>query len=307
MQWQLKAITQKFVSLLPYSREVNYLLHRYVTVGADLPEAFVLDKLHHASQHLKSQQQFGKVKLSEATVLEIGTGWYPVVPMALMLMGAKRIFTADIHPLYSANSINQSIHALLRLADQNKLEALLPGFHRDKLLRLQQALHAQSAASKMQILHLCPVCFIKPFQSLNKGPFDLIVSNNTLQFVEPTQIANLLDSLQRAMALRAVISLAIDYTDEFSHADSRIGPFHFLRFSKAQWRFWSNSLNAPNRLRHIDYRRIFTSKFVLMEEALIMEEPLILKKTILHPDFLHYKEDELLVKHAYLVGIKDKD
>jgi hypothetical protein len=305
MNWQLKAITQKLVSILPCSRRINYLLQRYVTVGMVLPEAFVIDRLEHAQKHLHSQKSWGKKTLADATILEIGTGWYPLVPMAFMLMGAQRIYTADIHPLYAAASINQSILALLRLAEQHQLQVLLPGFNPAKLLILKKALKTPTAAAKMKILQLNPLILKPSYENLPSKQFDLVVSNNTLQFVEPSKIGVLFASLQSAMAVGGVISVAIDYTDEFSHGDGRIGPFNFLRFSAAQWRFWTNALNRPNRLRHIDYRVLFTAQFELVIEEKDMETAVALEKRMLHSDFHQYSQAELLVKHAYLVALNN--
>lgn len=55
------------------------------------------------------------------STLEIGTGWYPVVPIALFLSGADRICTIDISPLMTHANILTTIDRYLQYADSLKL------------------------------------------------------------------------------------------------------------------------------------------------------------------------------------------
>ncbi len=87
-KWILKAIVQKTISFLPFKHQINFLFQKYVTKGVYLSDEYFEDRLIHAANHLK-----GSKKLSGNTVpdktLELGTGWYPVVPIVFYLCGSN--------------------------------------------------------------------------------------------------------------------------------------------------------------------------------------------------------------------------
>ena len=106
--WVLKAIIQKTISFLPFSNSINYLFQKYVTKGVYLTDSYFYDKLKHASEHIDSYKKHTGIEVAE-TSIEIGTGWYPVVPIALFLCGAQKIYSIDISSLTSRERIVTTI------------------------------------------------------------------------------------------------------------------------------------------------------------------------------------------------------
>jgi hypothetical protein len=94
-KWILKAIVQKTISFLPFGNRVNYFFQKYVTKGVRLSDEYFLDRLEHGRVHIKSYQQHSGNTIPKQT-LEIGTGWYPIVPICLFLVGAEKIYSVDI-------------------------------------------------------------------------------------------------------------------------------------------------------------------------------------------------------------------
>src|ERR1051325_10025252 len=97
-KWILKAIVQKTISFLPFKHRINFLFQKYVTKGVFLTEVYFEDRLTHAVNHLKGYQKLSDKKVP-AKALELGTGWYPVVPITLFLCGADEIHSIDIAEL----------------------------------------------------------------------------------------------------------------------------------------------------------------------------------------------------------------
>lgn len=95
--WILKAIVQKTISFLPYKHQINYFFQRYVTKGVLLNNSYFTDRLVHANKHLRFFEQYSHIA-TPSTTLELGTGWYPVVPISLFLNGSDTIYTVDISP-----------------------------------------------------------------------------------------------------------------------------------------------------------------------------------------------------------------
>jgi regulatory protein YycI of two-component signal transduction system YycFG len=99
-KWKQKAIVQKIISYLPWSHQINYIFQKYVTKGVYLSEEYFLDRLGHAREHIKGYQKYAG-KTIPNTTLEIGTGWYPIVPISFFLAGSDEIYSVDISFLTS--------------------------------------------------------------------------------------------------------------------------------------------------------------------------------------------------------------
>lgn len=109
-KWILKAIVQKSISFLPYSKNINYIFQKYVTKGVLLSDEYFYDRLGHASKHLKSYSKYSSSFPKKC--LEIGTGWYPIIPVSFFLAGAERIYSVDISFLTSKERIKTLLRNL---------------------------------------------------------------------------------------------------------------------------------------------------------------------------------------------------
>lgn len=89
-KWILKAVVQKVISFLPFSHKINFWFQKHITKGVNLSDEHFKDKLTHCSDHIYFYRQHSD--LQNKVVLEIGTGWYPVVPIGLFLCGPKKYF-----------------------------------------------------------------------------------------------------------------------------------------------------------------------------------------------------------------------
>ena len=132
--WIAKAIVQKIISFLPFKHNLNYLFQKYVTKGVFLTDALMEDKLLHCKNHLEQFANYNKS--GEAFVsLEIGTGWYPIVPIGFYLSGANEIFTIDVSDLLRVKAIKETILKFREWEESGRLQQYLPRI--DKL-RLQK-------------------------------------------------------------------------------------------------------------------------------------------------------------------------
>src|SRR5437763_4252220 len=94
--WKIKATVQGLIARLPYSRFWNEMFQTYVTRTLDLTTSCFEAKLGHCQQHLEALRQLRPNAADAFTALDVGTGWYPVVPIAFHLCGSKRVWTFDI-------------------------------------------------------------------------------------------------------------------------------------------------------------------------------------------------------------------
>lgn len=257
-KWILKAIVQKTISYLPWSQRINYFFQKYVTKGVQLSDAYFEDRLGHAKTHIEAWEQFSGGQPLRST-LELGAGWYPVVPIALYLYGAETIRTADITLLSDAGHVRTTIRKFLEYAECGRLTAWLDA-RPDRLEQLQALVAGEKPAgfeTLTKALHIEYLIQDARHLSLPDASVDLVHSNNTFEHIYPDILIDLLREFKRVVRPGGVQSHFIDLSDHFAHFDTSITIYHFLRFSPAAWRWINNSIQPLNRLRITDYRRMY--------------------------------------------------
>lgn len=302
MHWFIKAAVQKVLSILPWKYGINYLIQKYITVGKALPAHFVEDRLMHARKHATAWKQFGNIEVANTHVMETGTGWYPIVPVAMFLLGFRSVVTTDVRKLLHLSSVKKTLHAILLLHRENKLALLLPDYQPERIGALKNALQKKSTEEILRSLSIRQIVSDIDHIPIPSGCIDLLISNNTLQFIPATLLPGYLTELQRIASDGAVFSMAIDFTDEFSHSDPSIGSLHFLRYSDRVWNLFSSPLYAPNRLRYSDFRGFFSNGPEILSEEVGRIKPEAIGDLKISKRFADYDNADLLISHAHFVG-----
>ena len=109
-KWIAKALVQKVLSLLPGAHGWNKWFQKYVTRGYWLTPDLFARKRRHALEHLEAYQRCHTPSGSvPKTALEIGTGWYPVVPLSLIAAGVERVYSVDIVWLCTQKQLERTL------------------------------------------------------------------------------------------------------------------------------------------------------------------------------------------------------
>lgn len=301
-KWILKAIVQKTISFLPYAHRINYFFQKYVTKGVQLSDAYFEDRLGHAKTHLEAWEKYSDGQPLRST-LELGAGWYPVVPIAFYLYGAETIRTADITRLTNARHVQTTIRKFLAYAEDGRLA----GFIRVKTERMEQlrALVEKSLdfETLTRALHIEYLVGDGRYLPLSNDSIDLVHSNNTFEHIYPDILAGLLREFKRVARPGGVQSHFVDLTDHFAHFDRSITIYNFLRFSPAAWRWIDNSIQPLNRLRITDYRRLYSDAGIPVDaEALRTGSVEELRTVPVNAIFRMNSEAENAVSHGHFVS-----
>lgn len=289
---------------MPASQKVNFLFQKYVTRGVNLSDQYFSDKLAHACDHLRFFKQYGKTEGFKA--LELGSGWYPVIPMALYLAGAEGIISIDISPLMKPEGILETIKTYLKWYDAGKLEKLKPYIKTERLKDLRNwNLENLSTEDLLRKLHLQLLIKDARDTGFKKDFFDLICSNNTYEHIYPEILKSIIKEFQRIVKPGGINSHFIDMSDHFAHLDQSITIYNYLRYSEKQWKRIDNSVQPQNRLRLSDYKKMYDNLdiTILAEEHRpgSMEDLKIVK---LARPFAEYNPDDVVISHAHLVSSK---
>jgi len=303
--WIAKAVIQKTISFLPYKHRINYLFQKYVTKGVLLTDALMDDKLTHCSNHIKYYNKYGN-RPNGFTSLEIGTGWYPIVPIGLFLAGADEIYTIDISSLLKTSAIHQTITKLLDYNASGKLQTYLPVIKAERLEVLKAALllHNNPEAI-LETMHIKTTVGDAREMPFADGKMDLINSNNTFEHIPGFILADILVEFKRVLKPDGVMSHQIDMSDHFAHLDKSITIYNFLQYTDAQWDNIDNSIQPQNRLRIADYRKLHQQAgFKVVEEINRPGSVADLKKVKLADKYKTYSDADLAVSHTLMVSKK---
>jgi len=301
----IKAFVQKTISFLPASHKINYIFQKYVTKGVNLSDEYFYDRLGHARDHIKSFQKYSD-KSIPTTCLEIGTGWYPIVPISFFLLGADKIYSVDITFLTSKERLGTT---LKKIIESNKSEQLKNyiNFLPERFEVISKLLSDYDKFSLEEVLHKLNITYLIEDArnlSLPDNSIDLVNSNNTFEHIYPDILIPILKEFKRVVKKPGgVMSHFIDMSDHFAHFDKSINIYNFLQFSDNQWKWIDNSIQPQNRNRIYDYRQIYDDLNIPISDESFREGRINELNTIpLADKFRNRPLEEVAKSHCHFVS-----
>ena len=236
---------------LPFQSSLRKLKRAIVPINRANAE-FVLN---HGTIMLASLQNSGFTFRGSA-VLELGTGWQPILPIIIFLMDPDILFMVDKHRLLDEISLRQTI-----------------AFLREKALFLEEKLSLSSGTVEKKLCRAATLQFeeiLRYFRMEYLAPqdavhinvpdarLDCIYSWTVLEHIPPAILTFIVKEFKRILRPGGLMVHTIDNSDHWSHKDPTITAAHFLRFEDNVWKFFnSNPLDFQNRLRVFEYRDLF--------------------------------------------------
>lgn len=306
MNWKLKAIVQKTISYAPFSYSINYFFQKFITKGVVLSDDYFFDRLTHAKQHISNYNKWHG-NLKGKTTVELGSGWYPVVPISCFLCGATNIYSVDIVSLTDKNKLIDTLKFFIK--EKKQLLEYLPSMLKNRIEKVEALLEEESLLSYEDLLNeLNLKLIIKDARNLDffkKNSIDLIHSNNTFEHVSEKILPEILLEFKRIIKKDGFQSHFIDMSDHFAHSDPNINIYNFLRFTKKQWSIIDNTIQPQNRLRFKDYITMYENNKIPITEIDFRPGNIHeLKKINLAPLFASYSPQELAISHGYIFSNK---
>jgi len=306
-KWILKMLVQKTISFLPYKMKINGLFQKYVTKGVDLNDEHFGYKITHAKDHINYLLEY---KGSTAfDCLELGTGWYPIVPIALYLNGANSIHSIDLSAHLTKASIADTIRKYIDWEAQGKVRDFLPQVIDSHWAELEYIHEHIDQLPLSEILDRFKMKLIVGDATKMDFPdnrFDFICSNNTFEHIYPSVLKGILAEFNRVLKKGGgLMSHFIDMSDHFAHYDKSINIYNFLKYSKSQWDLMDNSIQPQNRWRFVDYKNLYKELGIsIIKENAWAKEAEKLKTIKVAEMYLSYTQEELAISHGYLVSKK---
>jgi SAM-dependent methyltransferase len=264
--WQLHCAKNTLKSLLPFQQRLRSLKRRLGLRRDNIAEASVYPGGFDQVFLLRS----AGLDVRGRDILEIGTGWYPVIPLMLRVAGARHVYLTDAHELLDLKNLKASLDFLRpRVADmasrfdvpEAEIEAKL------KIPETQDLVTALTALG---------MSYYVPFDHKDVSfKVDAIISHTVLEHIQPEVIMELLCNARHVLRTGGMISHGIDHSDHRANADQRLNRVDFLRYSDRVWKYLClDPHDYTNRLRHSDYVAMVKDAgfSVVYERALVDEK-----------------------------------
>jgi Methyltransferase domain len=305
--WLIKSATHRVISWLPNPQSWNYPLQKYVTKTAAISKGGFEFKLERGRRMIEEYQAHAPRPREAFTVLELGTGWYPIIPIAMYLSGAAKVWTVDVVSLLRPEQLRALLQLFSNAADQGELFRILPCARSERLAKLRELLQDKTTRAPRQILAEINIeSFVMDARhtSIAPGSIDLIFSESVLIHVPENVTPGIFQEFRRVAAPNAVMVHSIILSDHYARFDPRITDFNLLKYSRGAWRFLNSPVEYQSRFRITDYRRMHESAgFRIVRENSTRGSKTDLESVRLDADFCTYPMDDLLVTYAWVVSV----
>ena len=249
MNWRVKGLIQKALSHIPCGTRLNDLLQRTVGELRDFDRE-VAGKVSDWSIVMSYLDSVG-FELQGARCLEIGTGWFPTLPICFALSGAGLCSTYDLSRHLSTSLTFQFLGLLERHLPAIAKAAAQP------VPKIEGCFQQLKAANTVDdLLRIARVDYQAPADatatSLPSESVDLVYSNSVLEHVSPEGIQAMMRESYRVLRPGGIAVHGVNCGDHYAYFDRRITAINYLTYSERSWRFWNNKLLYQNRLRPQD-------------------------------------------------------
>lgn len=301
--WWIKAAAQGAISLLPMRNDLNYLFQKYVSHSINPSKSSVRMRLQWCGEHINYYQKYVSASALPKQSLELGTGWTPVVPLALYLSGIDTIYTVDIHDLKKPE-LQTSLLKVLCSYSADELGELLPTLVPDRFAALQE--QCRMGVSSNEVYKKAGIHFLitdARKMELPDGCIDFFVSNTTFEHISGEILGGILKEFRRVAAPDALMSHLIDMSDHYSYFDHSLSVYHYLGVEERVWRLVNNPLMYQSRLRLPDYRRLHDEAgFDIVFEKNQEKHAARLDEIKLAKAFQGYDKAELIPSSSWMVS-----
>jgi SAM-dependent methyltransferase len=283
MRWYFKASVQKLLSMLPCGRTFNHFLQEHY---GEIHKLKIEDRLEEIKQVFAAPiaERFGG--LSNRQIVEIGTGWVPVLPITLALMGAQcRTFDVVRH-LGKERTISTLAEVSKHIEVSGARERRRDSF---------EAVEVEEILEEVGAHYKAPVDTTRlPVKSNSQHA---TVSRLVLQHIPPQILPHVLKELYRILKPGGLSIHRVNLHDEYAQVDPRVTLVNFLAYPSWFWdNFGNNPIKYVNRARYPYYLDLFGDsgfRVLSLSKKLDKRSFDALSTMKIAKEFRHYSKEEL--------------
>ena len=302
MDWRIKGVVQGLLSRVPAGEALNDGLQRLMGGRVD-PAKHIDMKFEGDWLVLMRVLRELKFEVPGQTLMEVGTGWLPVLPLCFALCGAREVHSYDLNRHLSQAAVpgvlrrlGLHLKALSQACGQTEAEVR----ERHEWLSAAAVIVGQEHAAGVRILELAGIQYHAPADATCTGLPDqsvsLVFSNSVLEHVGASVLGPLMAESKRLLTPHGLALHSVNCGDHYAYFDRAITPLNYLRFTNSQWQRWNNDLLYQNRLRPSDFTALAQREGLKVVHQIQTERKDLLAKIPIDqiaPEFRHYDARDL--------------
>jgi SAM-dependent methyltransferase len=250
-RWMIKGLIQGTLSRAPGGVAFNDLLQRTLGGRRDLV-AHVNAKIHADwIVHMRNIRRL-RLDIEDREIVEIGTGWLPVLPMCFALVGVRRCHSFDLNRHLSPGSLTRVLGMI-----EPHLDAIAQAAELDPRIVRRRWTDLSAQRSVDALLARSGLSYHAPADATRTGLPDasvaLVISNSVLEHVPASVLGALMRESVRVLAPDGLSLHSVNCGDHYAYFDRSITPINYLTFDERSWKRWNNDILYQNRLRPSDF------------------------------------------------------
>lgn len=302
MDWYWKCAIDSVKGILPFQNQLRALKYKLIPYRGD-----PANERSTIEQGILQVEWVRRARPWEGiVVLEVGTGWQPLIPAVFSLAGAGEVVLADSNRLLTASSFHSALEGLRREKKllMERLSLTEKQFDQALDWKLEQGLEEGLRRFRMRYLAPCDCRRL----DLPAGSVDLVTSRAVMEHIPPGVIQDIFIESFRLLRPGGLTQHIVDNSDHWEFNDKRLSRVNFLRFSNGVFR-WThlNSLDYQNRLRHSQYVDMLRKAGfqIVREEKTVDADSLEALKTLpLDPQFRRFSQEDLAAITTFVLAEK---
>jgi SAM-dependent methyltransferase len=305
VRWQLRCVLDNLKAILPLQKQLR--AYKRLAWGYEPDTKHQPGALADGYKQIRWLQRQNRT-IAGSVVLEIGTGWEPIIPLIYILAGAKLVYLADSTRLICKQSLDATLDFLISSKDDICKNLQITGSTFDEVLaKGRDGRDLETQLKALNLIYLAP-CDCRRL-GMEDGCLDYIYSRAVLEHVPQVVIHDIFREAKRLLRPTGLMCHFVDTSDHWEHRDKTISRVHFLQHSERVMAFTCvNSQNYQNRLRHQEYVDMLheVGFSVLRAEADIDERSLrLLPNLSLQPRFKVMPLEDLATISSYLLAVPE--
>jgi hypothetical protein len=246
VNWKIKGLVQKGLSMMPGGGSLNTRLQSLVGGRRDF-RSHADGKIADWAQSMQYLAE-SNFQVSGMRLMEIGTGWFPALPVCFSLGGAESIATFDAVRLLDESMSFRLLDAIE--ANTAQIAEVLDKSPADLCATLAELRQCESlndllGRSRIRYTALADA----QATGLVSDSIDLVFSNSVLEHVPREAIGGLMRESFRVLRAGGLAMHNIGCNDHYAFFDRSISFVNFLQYGEREWRLWNNTIQYQNRMR----------------------------------------------------------
>jgi hypothetical protein len=250
--WRHKVFIQRLLRRVPFGEGVNRML-QLLRRSSDSAGSSMRSRCLSVAPLI--QRLACHLRLEEATVVEVGTGWIPLPSFLLYLAGARKIHTYDIVRRVRWSTLCSMIRTL-----GNDIEGIADAMGQPRQLVKQRLARIQDARNMQDMLARANIAYVAPANvsatGLPDGSVELFFAYSVFEYIPIRELHALCREVGRLLRpdsghLCAVVGCG----DDYAMFDRKLHRLDYLRYSDQRWERMVNNGNRYyfNRMREREF------------------------------------------------------